>query len=198
MPVSIAHATLAQSFFTLVVCLAYFTSREWKEPAQSISAPASHRRIFLVMAGLVYLQLILGALVRHSGSALAIPDFPLAQGRLIPEFTSPQIAIQFIHRLGAVAILIWSIYTARFVFKNYRESRYFVRPAIFLISLVCLQILVGGWTVLSKTAVPVATAHVAIGALTLATSVVLCIRSFRHLEVANTANAIAVPGYKAS
>ena len=79
MPVSVAHATLAQSFFCLVVCLAYFTSEEWKTQQQPISAPASHRRIFLVMAGLVYLQLILGALVRHSGAALAIPDFPLAQ-----------------------------------------------------------------------------------------------------------------------
>jgi cytochrome c oxidase assembly protein subunit 15 len=183
MPVSVAHATLAQSFFSLVVCLAYFTSREWKEPQLRTSAPASHRRIFLIMAALVYVQLILGAIVRHSGSALAIPDFPLAQGRLVPEFTSNEVIIHYIHRLGAVAILIWSIVTVRFVFKNYKDARYFVRPAILLIALVLLQLGVGGWTVLSKTAIPVATAHVAIGALILATSVVLCIRSFRHLEV---------------
>jgi cytochrome c oxidase assembly protein subunit 15 len=202
MPVSVAHATLAQSFFSLVVCLAYFTSREWKEPQAQISVPASHRRIFLVMAALVYIQLILGAIVRHSGSALAIPDFPLAQGRIVPEFISREVLIHYIHRLGAVAILMWSIVTVRFVFKNYRESKFFVRPAILLITLVFLQIAVGGWTVLSKTAIPVATAHVAIGALILATSIVLYIRSYRHLQVARSVADLnrvpAVTGLKTS
>ena len=186
MPISIAHATLAQSFFTLVVCLAFFTSNEWKTSPKQISAPAAHRRTFLIMAALVYIQLILGALVRHSGSALAIPDFPLSQGRLIPLFFSAQVMIQFIHRLGALAVLIWSIHTVWRVFKSYRSSKHFVRPAIFLMALVLIQIVVGGWTVLSQTAVPIATAHVAVGALILATSVVLCLRAYRYLEVSRT------------
>ncbi|HSE43509.1 MAG TPA: COX15/CtaA family protein, partial [Acidobacteriota bacterium] len=122
--------------------------------------------------------------------------------RIVPEFTSREVLIHYIHRLGAVAIFIWSIVTVRFVFKNYRESKFFVRPAILLITLVFLQIAVGGWTVLSKTAIPVATAHVAIGALILATSIVLYIRSYRHLQVARSVADLnrvpAVTGLKTS
>ena len=117
-------------------------------------------------------------------------------------YFSPQVVIQFIHRLGAVAVLIWSIRTVWLVFKSYRSSKHFVRPAIFLMALVLVQILVGGWTVLSKTAVPIATAHVAIGALIIATSVVLCLRAYRYLEVSRTAHdaapAAVLRGYKTS
>ncbi len=197
--VSVAHATLAQSFFCLVVCLSYFTSSEWKFDQPPKTAPISDRRIFIIMAALVYIQLILGALVRHSGAALAIPDFPLANGRLIPEFTSTQIVIHFLHRIGAVIVLIWTMITAGLVFRNYRNRSQFVRPTIFLMISVLAQIGIGGWTVLSKTDVSVATAHVAVGALILATSVVLALRAFRYLETSVSARegeAKLIPGYK--
>ena len=37
--------------------------------------------------GVVFIQLVVGALMRHTESGLAIPDFPLAFGRLIPPFS---------------------------------------------------------------------------------------------------------------
>jgi cytochrome c oxidase assembly protein subunit 15 len=198
LPISVAHATLAQSFFCLVVCLKYFTSDEWNSEPKRISAPASHRNIFIIMAALVYMQLILGGVVRHSGAALAIPDFPLANGRLIPEFTTSEIAIHFLHRVGAVLVLIWTFVTARLAFGNYRNNPRFMRPTILLIILVLTQIGIGGWTVLSKTAVPVATAHVAVGALILATTVVLVLRSFRYFAISPAVqfSAKQIPGYK--
>jgi heme a synthase len=198
LPISVAHATLAQSFFCLVVCLKYFTSEEWKSEPRKLSAPASHRNVFIIMASIVYIQLIVGGIVRHSGAALAIPDFPLANGRLIPEFTTPEILIHFLHRIGAVLVLIWTIVTTSMVFKNYRDNSRFMRPTILLILLVLLQIGIGGWTVLSKTAVPIATAHVAVGALILATTVVLVLRSFRYLAISPAVqfSAKQIPGYK--
>jgi heme a synthase len=196
LPISVAHATLAQSFFCLVVCLKYFTSEEWKTQPETISAPASHRNIFIIMAALVYMQLILGGIVRHSGAALAIPDFPLANGHLIPEFTTSEIAIHFLHRIGAMLVLIWMFVTASMVFKNYRNNPKFMRPTILLMILVLIQIGIGGWTVLSKTAVPVATAHVAVGALILATTIVLVLRSFRYFAISPAINFSAkqIPG----
>jgi heme a synthase len=198
LPISVAHATLAQSFFCLVVCLKYFTSEEWKSEPRKLSAPASHRNVFIIMASIVYIQLIVGGIVRHSGAALAIPDFPLANGRLIPEFTTPEITIHFLHRIGAMLVLIWTIVTTSMVFKNYRDNSRFMRPTILLILLVLLQIGIGGWTVLSKTAVPIATAHVAVGALILATTVVLVLRSFRYLAISPAVqfSAKQIPGYK--
>lgn len=200
LPISVAHATLAQSFFCLVVCLKYFTSNEWKADPKRISAPATHRNVFIIMAALVYIQLILGGIVRHSGAALAIPDFPLANGRLIPEFTTSEIAIHFLHRIGAVLVLIWTFVTGWLVFKNYRNESRFTRPTILLMLLVLAQIGIGGWTVLSKTAVPIATAHVAVGALILATAVVIALRSFRYLEISPAVefSAKQISGYKTS
>jgi heme a synthase len=197
-PISVAHATLAQSFFCLVVCLKYFTSEEWKSEPKKISAPASHRNVFIIMAAIVYIQLIVGGIVRHSGAALAIPDFPLANGRLIPEFTTSEIAIHFLHRIGAMLVLIWTIVTASVVFGNYRNNPRFARPTILLIILVFTQIGIGGWTVLSKTAVPIATAHVAVGALILATTVVLVLRSFRYLAISPAVqySTKQIPDYK--
>ena len=47
----------------------------------------------------LFVQLILGALTRHSGAGLAIPDFPLAFGRLVPPFETNLIAIH--SRIGS-------------------------------------------------------------------------------------------------
>ena len=65
---------------------------------------------------LLFVNLILGAVVRHTGSALAIPDFPLAFGRLIPPLDESPVVIHFIHRLGALVVtlcLIWLIVAIR-------------------------------------------------------------------------------------
>lgn len=181
-PVSVAHATLAQSFFCLVVSMALFTSSEWKQPQPKVAVEGNPRKLFLLTSGAVYLQLILGAWVRHSGAVLAIPDFPLAMGRLIPEFTTPQVAIHFAHRVGAVVVFALISATFITVLRKMKKERRFVLPAVLLFVLAACQIGLGGYTVLTRRAVPVATAHVAVGALILATSVVLTLRGYRHLE----------------
>ncbi len=69
-PVSVSHACLAQTFFCLVLSLTYFTSLEWKSGARfdSIGA-AALKRLLILTSALVYLQLIAGAVVRHTQGA---------------------------------------------------------------------------------------------------------------------------------
>lgn len=181
-PISVMHATLAQTFFCLSVSLAIFTSRWWKEGAASVFAEGNVSRLFAATTAVVYLQLILGAWVRHSGAALAIPTFPLAFGRLIPPLSTPEISIQFAHRVGAMIVLLFICTTFAIVYKRFRNIPEFRNPASLLLILTIVQILLGGYTVLTGTAVPVATAHVAVGALILATCVTLTIRSYRLLN----------------
>src|SRR5438094_3256751 len=78
--VSVAHACLGQMFFCLTVALAVLTGTEWRAPlpAASSALPA----VAGATTALVFGQLLLGAFVRHMGAGLAIPDFPLAFGRL--------------------------------------------------------------------------------------------------------------------
>src|SRR5580658_7412362 len=68
-PVSAAHATLAQLFFSTVVAIAVFTSSWWNTPLAEMDDPGSPRVRTLVIWTLaaVFLQLILGAAFRHKG-----------------------------------------------------------------------------------------------------------------------------------
>src|SRR5262249_34122858 len=79
--VSVTHACLAQVFFCLTVTLALVTGAEWAAARPREVAPRVARLAAFTTA-LVFVQLILGALMRHMGAGLAIPDFPLAFGRL--------------------------------------------------------------------------------------------------------------------
>ncbi len=127
----------------------------------------------------VYLQILIGAVMRHSGAGLAIPDFPLAFGRLVPpEFTFP-IAIHYTHRLGAVVVAALIVSTIAQAVR-YGWCHAGVRlPAIGLGLLVITQITLGATVVLTEKAVLWNTLHVGVGALVLATSLVLSLNGWR-------------------
>ncbi len=183
--VSVAHACLAQAFLCLTVVLAVVTGPHWKAPA----AWADHRpsagtgiglhALTLATAGAVYIQLILGAVMRHTGAGLAIPDFPLAFGRLIPPLASPPVAIHFAHRLGALAVSVLVVWVAARVLKRHGGEPALVRPVLAMLGLLATQIGLGAATVLSGKAVLPTTAHVACGAALLATGILLALRSYR-------------------
>ena len=139
----------------------------------------SLRTLSVVAAGAVYLQLVLGALMRHTGAGLAIPDFPLAFGRLVPPFDSPAVVTHFAHRMGALLVACCVGVAAGRVLQRHRDEPALARPAALLVGLVCVQILLGGVTVWTRKAVVPATLHVLTGALVLATSAVLALRSHR-------------------
>src|SRR4051794_23022190 len=104
--VSIAHASLAQIVFCLTATIALVTSRGWKDGTESrIPSPESRRdavleRLGIVTTSIIYIQILIGATMRHTGAGLAIPDFPLAFGHVIPPVWDAKIAIHFAHRVG--------------------------------------------------------------------------------------------------
>jgi cytochrome c oxidase assembly protein subunit 15 len=184
-PVSVSHATLAQTFFCVTVLLAFATSREWKESSGTATTDeAGLRGLTVVATASIYGQLILGAVVRHTGSALAIPDFPLAFGRLIPPLNEASIVIHFIHRVGALIVTVCLIWLMVRIWKHDKESPRFKRPAMILGVLLVIQILLGATIVWTSRAVLPATAHVATGALLLATSWFATLRAQLHLAPA--------------
>ncbi len=183
-PVSVSHATLAQTFFCVTVLLAFATSREWKEavPTTDRGRP-SLRRVATLATASVYLQLILGAVVRHTGSALAIPDFPLAFGGLIPPMGEAAVIIHFVHRMGALLVAVCVGWLVARIWTRYRQNPRFFRPALVISGLVVLQILLGGTVIWTGRAVLPATAHVATGALVLATVWLVTLRTHLHLSL---------------
>jgi cytochrome c oxidase assembly protein subunit 15 len=197
--VSVSHATLAQSFFSLTIVIAIITSRYWKtnEPVEMRESGKTHK-LALATSAAVLIQLVLGALMRHSDSGLAIPDFPLSYSHWLPPMNPAdltaineyrltyydlppvaldQIWIHFVHRLGAVVVTGFVFANVLHVLKNYKERR-MREPAIVQFLLLLTQILLGALTVWTGKGVQVSTAHVAVGALLLGTSVALTVYSF--------------------
>jgi cytochrome c oxidase assembly protein subunit 15 len=180
-PVSVGHAVLAQTFYCIIISLALFTSPDWKRGLPQISeqpGSPSLRKLCAMTSGAVYLQLLLGALMRHTQSGLAITDFPLAFGRVIPPFDSANIAIHFSHRVGALLVTTMIVWTLYRIVTGYREHTRLFRPILAMAILLALQITLGAFTVWSAKAVMITTFHVANGAVILGTSVLLTLRAF--------------------
>ena len=176
--VSIGHAGLAQLFFCITLTLAVVTSPSWTAPRPSIDDVVLPR-LAATTAILVYVQILLGATMRHTGAGLAIPTFPLAYGSVIPPVWTTGIAIHFAHRVGALVVVAAIVATAVHVWRHERGRTELVRPAALLVLFVCSQATLGALVVISKLHPIVNTAHVVNGALVLGTSVVLALRAYR-------------------
>lgn len=203
--IGIFHGTLAQLFFVLTCAIALVTSNWWaqstiRNPQSAIRdrGPLPGRklqRLFLCTAILILFQLILGATMRHQHAGLSISDFPLAHGKLWPTtdaasiahyneqrveitalnpITAFQVELQMVHRIMALLILIAVAICA----WRARHTRV-AKASFFWFALIISQAALGAATVLSDKAADVATAHVLVGALSLATGAILSIVAVR-------------------
>ena len=178
-PISIGHAALAQIFFCTTVSLALFTSRSWRTPAPPLPDDGKLKRIAIAASALIFAQILLGATMRHREAGLAIPDFPLAFGRVLPPFWTIDIAVHFAHRAGALVVTA-AIVAAWLHVRRHHAHRALRRPAALMMLLVGVQMTLGAFVILTGMQPVVNTAHLVNGALLLATSVVLTLRSHWH------------------
>jgi cytochrome c oxidase assembly protein subunit 15 len=162
---AIVHACLAQAFFALAVSLALFTSDEWRKssPKLDVSDAGRLQRLCLITTGLVYLQVIFGAVLRHTGEMLAL------------------------HLIFATIVAVHVVLLATRIFKRYLDRRELLRPVLLLSGLLLAQIMLGAVAYVGKfvmalpdiLAITVRTSHVVVGSLMLATGLVLTLRSFK-------------------
>lgn len=201
-PIPIVHGILAQTFFMLTILIAY---SQVVGPEAAIAAPTHLRRISVASTAAIYIQLILGAVMRHTKSGLAVPDFPTMAGSLFPTFdaamlrriaamrfdanidptdvTMAQVAIHLAHRAGA-AIVAACVLALAFAAARLSPARAaFRREAIFLAALLAVQIMLGAFTIWSLRQPFVASFHVLTGAAMLGISTLLTLRTF-PIEVA--------------
>lgn len=206
--IGIFHALLAQSFFSVLAILSVVTSPRFIAGRWDVFAPDGRLRAWAVATTvLIFVQLGLGATMRHEHAGLAIPDFPLAYGSVLPD-TSPAaidainaqraaggempthalfIWIQMAHRFLAVVILASVVHVAVRAWKT-AGDRSIRAWAAFWMAMIFIQAGLGAWTIWSHKAADVATAHMALGALSLMVGVLL---SFRLLRAADLSRAWA-------
>jgi heme a synthase len=173
--VSSAHAALAQTFFCVVVLIALFTSRSWVEETPGIQHDDRRPSLFtlaLLSIFVLYIQLILGAMFRHHG----LSWWP--------------------HVLNAVTVAIVLPWTSIRALSRYSAIDAVRRPAITMLALLIAQLCLGFLAFLTRVAwghdavqpelpmVVSTVAHVAVGALLLATTAVLAVQVWRHIPAA--------------
>ena len=175
--VSTAHAALAEIFFGMAVAIAVFTSPGWN--AASALNDGTLRRLATTTTVLIYCQILVGATMRHTAAGLAIPDFPLMFGHLVPDHWDPKIAVHFAHRLGAVIVAIAVLSTAIYIWRRYTDRVELAQPALILVLLTIVQVTLGALTIITARNPWINSVHVVCGALVLTTSLVITLRSWR-------------------
>jgi cytochrome c oxidase assembly protein subunit 15 len=226
--IGIFHACLAQAFLGMLVLITVATSKLWlrlvgtarcavreREDAPTTDPRTPQRgvptgklaHIVMVTTVLIYLQLGLGATMRHQHRDLSILDFPLAYGAILPDTSASRIAeintwrdaralsdvtpaqiwLQMAHRFMAVLIsagVIASLLAAR---KSATNPGLLSRVTDLWFLLLCGQITLGAWVIWSNKAADVATTHVAVGATMFALGIALSAICLRLRQSANIA-----------
>ncbi|OFV98115.1 MAG: hypothetical protein A3F68_00770 [Acidobacteria bacterium RIFCSPLOWO2_12_FULL_54_10] len=169
-PVSITHACLAQAFFCIVLSLAVFTSPAWQsvqESHEDSDSPA-FRHLCLAASAAVYIQLALGAAVRH------------------------RVLGVLAHLLWAGMVTVIMLWMARRASVRWHQLTSVHRLSGAIVILLILQLILGAGSYFIREAtknavqpqfstVWITTAHVAIGALLLGFSWVLTLMAYRKL-----------------
>ena len=173
----------------MTVAIALFTSPRWirgygAAPGDTVDDAAGVddpmlRRVATTTTAIIYVQILIGATMRHTGAGLAIPDFPLMFGHVMPDHWNRLIAIHFAHRVGALVVTLAVLATAGHIWYHQARRRELVVPARLIVGLVAVQVTLGALTVLSRRDVSINSVHVVCGALVLATSLVVTLRSWR-------------------
>jgi len=164
--ISTAHAALGQTFFSITVIIAIFTGRGSMSAPKSVFEPGGHRiaRLALISVAALYVQLILGGLFRHGGLSWW-----------------PHVA----NSIVVIAMLAWTTFLSLSNYQNVDQIR---KPALLILILLVFQVCLGGVAFYTRVVqghesvqpqlpmVISTVAHVGVGALLLATTVILTIR----------------------
>ena len=217
---AVFHGITAQLIFCMTVLIAAATSRWWvhvgrdegtearrhegaANPKSEIRNPKSLLTFAVIALIVLFIQLTLGSIVRHHGAGLAIPDFPLNYGGLVPPLTqagieegmikyadnpesyattehgwySPfHVAIHWTHRLWAVAVLISLVMLIHRVLRRADGQRKLKFPAGAIGFMLLVQLALGASIIWTGRHPEIATAHQTLGAILLATTALLYFR----------------------
>ena len=172
----VLHGCFAQIELCLVVSLAAVLSPAW---SQIVVQPTFRKvaRLGWLTAGFVFLQLMVGATMRHLGAGLAIPTYPLTpEGGFMPKVHNAYVDLNFTHtRFLALLVVIHVLLLARRAIVS-GEAR-LARPAMLLLGLLVAQVLLGMFVIWHLRPPVLTTLHVVNGAAVLATTVFIAVRA---------------------
>ncbi len=184
--IGILHAMLAQAFLVLLVVIAIRISPHWHRWQRE--APVVSRSLsawVLLLTVFIFLQLILGASMRHQHAGLAVPDFPLAYGKVWPPtdeaflhevnarrldtrdfhpITAAHVHLHMTHRWLGVVLAVAVLAVGYRLQRVFGRSTAAGRLGVTWMVLIGIQVALGAATVWSNKAADIATLHVVVGA----------------------------------
>lgn len=191
--ISTTHAVLGQTFFLLTIAMTYFHSKTFMEIGKEPAAEAREKKLGLTLLGLIYIQLIVAAYMRHSGAGLAVPDFPTIGHTWLPAFneellnrltemrhafapqlaavTMPQVFVHLAHR--AIAFILLGV--TLLVYRGIKSERPVLNS---ILALVFVQFSLGIVALLSGRHPLLTSLHVIVGAVFLGTVAYLNLKLF--------------------
>lgn len=207
------HGVFGQLTFAAAAVVATVCSNWWVDcrPQLAPVGAAMRRHVYIAIV-LIATQLTLGALMRHdphreadavggdASAGLAIPDWPLHYGHVLPPTNAADLAkvndyrtwelhwpavtmgrvwLHFGHRVGAYLTLLAVLAVTFIAVRRHRDEAKLVVPSAILGALVLTQVTLGVLTVLQRKPADIATMHQATGALLLMTAAVLLARTLR-------------------
>lgn len=126
---------------------------------------------------MTFLLIVVGGIVRVTGSGLGCPDWPLCYGRLIPPLEFEAL-IEYSHRLTASLTSPLILATAFFAWRRYREERWILWPSLAAVLLLGGQIGLGAITVVWETPPNIVAVHLGNALLILALTLVVTVVAF--------------------
>lgn len=139
--------------------------------------PSTFQGLALTTAASTYALLVLGGVVRATGSGLACPDWPMCHGQLIPPLEGP-ILIEYAHRLDALWVSLLIVASAFVAWRYHRSDRSILYPAVLGVPLLIAQIMLGGLTVLLELPPGIVLLHLATALGLLASTVITATIAF--------------------
>jgi len=186
--ISISHAALAEIFFCINLSIAFFTSKSYLK-LRDVRAGSDFFPATRFVFAAIFSQILLGAWMRHLGAGLAIPDYPLSFGRVIPPLREIGVIANFSHRTWAYVVAAIVVVVVLRIFS--RGVRPLFPLATALVSLFPIQVLLGAFTIWSEKHAITTSLHVVTGAALFGISFLLMltahtVRAPRGIRVEST------------
>lgn len=164
---AIIHGCLAQVFLALLLTVALLGTRAARRlDREPVRLPRHLTVAGFLLFGVVFVQLIVAAVMRHQDAGLAIPTFPLMpDGSLLPSMWSFPVTIHFVHRVLALVLFVATLWWVGAIVRYPRTAGAPRLLAYILVALLFVQVTLGAMTIWTGRDHTVTTFHVLFGAL---------------------------------
>ena len=185
----VPHGVLAQIYVCILVAIALGCSRRWIEGVAPVGPRV--RSAAVACVALLLVQLTVAVFMRHNHAGMAIPTFPFssADHAILPPHWDYRVALQFAHRVIAVVLTVAILILWLCVRRDSAASTLLRNLAHGLLALLVVQVLLGASIIWSQRRADITTAHVIVGAATLATAFALACLAHRNAIESSETNA---------